>query len=290
MLRAIHQSTQARVTAVVLIFALTTIGWPRTIAAQAQTSSGLPGSLDDVPELIKTARYGLAIDVLKREIETSRSRADFSALGLAYLLLVKTYIIRGNLDVQREPETADLYYNEARESIRDCLSIHELRDTRPDPPKEYPPEMIAMFDLVRNEMFGSFRIVDLEPPDAVVVLDGDTLVAVTRAASGSSEGEPGSAPVSATYVSTNVPIGAHEIVVAAQGHRTLNDPIIISPGGTLEKSYALSKSRGTWWWVTWGSVAAVGTAGLAWALTGSSDEQPGPTGPPPLPGPPPPPD
>ena len=126
-------------------------------------------------ELIKNAQYGRAVDLLEPAIESLRPNME--KLREAYLLLIYTYEVWGN-DERRGPNGmrgAELIYGKARDLIRECLGIRELRHMRPEPETDFPVEMVRDFEQVRNELFGQFRVASLEPKAAVVILDSDTL-------------------------------------------------------------------------------------------------------------------
>jgi hypothetical protein len=229
------------------------------------------GSIDDVPEFLKTGQYEQAVAVLRALIDEVQELGDLDTLQHAYLLLIKTYTVRGNFYRSEGDDTsADLYNKEARALIVECLQVRELRHTNPDSPLEYPPEMYALFDDVRSEIFGSFRVIGLEPPEAIVILDADTLRTL---------------PDQEFLSVVDIPIGAHEIVVIHEGYRTISDFIDISSGVTLERNYRLSQPRSNWWYIGLGSLLAAGVVGTVAALSGSDT----PAEETPLPGPPAPP-
>lgn len=258
----------------VLLLNATVARSPMAQDAEAEPAA-VETTFEEVPEYLKTGQYEKAELALRAAIEEAQRVDDFDRLRVAYLLLVKTYTIRSNFFRQIDEQTAELYLEKAATVTRECLQIPQLRRTRPDSPLEYPPEMFDIFDDVRQEIFGSFRVVGLQPADAVVILDGDTL-----------QVRPGE-----TFVGeTDIPIGPHEVVVAHVNYRTVNDAINISPGATLERPYVLERKRGGWWYVGVSSAGAAGAAGLTWLILAIIDKPPEP--PPtvdPLPGPPAPP-
>jgi hypothetical protein len=212
--------------------------------------------------------------VLRSTIESLRP--DYAALREAYLLLIKTYVFIGN-DLRYKPqgkEASALNYKAARELIAECLSIHDLRHTRPEPASEYPPEMLTAFNEVRSELFGSFRVVRLEPADATVLFDADTLRPM-----------PADTTMGAAVVGdTDLRVGPHVIAVSRPGHKTLHEEVTISPGGTLESSYRLPKLKGKVWYATVAAGAALAIAGTVALVTkpdqGGDQPLPGPPGPP----------
>jgi hypothetical protein len=117
--------------------------------------------------------------------------------------------------------------------------------------------MFEIFDMVRSELFGSFRVINRDPTEAFVILDGDTL-------------QP--SPGETSILETHIPIGSHEVVVAFDGYRTVNDAVTISSGATLEKSYELDKNRNKWLYAGLGSSALAVIAWLLWP-----DDPPNPT-------------
>ncbi len=189
-----------------------------------------------------------------------------------YLQLIKTYVTLGN-DLKFRPqgrEASNLNYRAAREQVVECLSNLALRDTRPEPVTEYPPEMLRLFADVRAERFGAFRVARLEPATAVVLMDGDTLGHTPDFVRGDA----------------NLPVGTHRVVVMAPHHRTWSEIVNVSAGATLERDYALTRSRGARWYVTRGAVLAGTAVGVGLLLGHGS---PGTTGASPLPVAPPPP-
>jgi hypothetical protein len=237
--------------------------------ARDTTSAGVPASLTEARELIKNGDYDRAIDVLRAAIAHSQDRP--ALLGDAYLLLIKTYVFLGN-DFKFKPQgrtASNLNYGEARDLIAEALMIPALRHIRPEPATDYPPEMIGFFEETRGRLFGGFRVVELEPAGAVVLLDADTLRAMGDALLGASD----------------VPVGPHSVMVRAPGYKDLSETVTISPRGRLERSYRLERKRGPWWYA--GRVAgAAGILGGAIALVAGRGSSSGDT---PLPGAPPPP-
>ena len=252
---------------VLLAYCPATAQVPAPPAAAAHSAT-----LDEARERIKNGDYDRAIEILKAAVTDSRGRPDETRD--AYLLLIKAYVMLGNSLKLRQQgrEASSLNYKEARERIAECLSIRELRHTQPEPAYEYPPEMIAFFAEVRSRIFGAIRIVGLDPPDAVVLMDGDTLR--TR--------EPGGVPGD-----VNVATGAHQMTIRREGFRTVTDEVVISPNSVLERSYRLNRKRGGMWYATVAAGAAVVAAGAILlgqksSSTATATDQPLP-GPPPTP-------
>lgn len=213
-------------------------------------------SLDQARELIKDGDYDHAIEILRAAIERARSRV--ATLRNAYLLLIKTYVFLGN-DFKFKPqgrEASNLNYQEAKALIAECLGIRELRHTHPEPASEYPEEMIRFFAEGRSRIFGSFRVAELEPAGAVVLLDADTLRAL-----------PGDSLIG----DVDLAVGKHLVVVRARGYKDVTEEITISPNSTLERPYHLARRRGAAWYATIGAGAAGVVGGLI-ALVASGGE------------------
>ncbi len=194
-------------------------------------------------EGLKTGEYDEATRDLKQVI--ARAQDQPSVLSQGYLLLIKADVMRGNY-YKSEPEGRDpseLFYREAERSVVDCLSIHALRHIKPEPVVDYPPEMVALFQRVRSESFGSIRLLHLNPPDAAVIFEGDTL----HAAAGDS-----------TVELDDLPLGPHTLVIGREGYRSLTDRITVAPGSVTEKSYELSRRRGALWYTERSGVAVAG--------------------------------
>jgi hypothetical protein len=258
---------------------------PEAIAAAqpSTTTSAFPDSvspngtdlaprLQEARECLKNGDYERAIDLLRTAIERARNRLP--ELRDAYLLLVKTYVLRGNeykLEIQGRP-TSELYYSQARQMIVECLNTRELRHTEPVPVSEYPPEMTDLFAEVRREIFGSLRVVDLVPPDATVLCDADTL----RAALPDS-----------LLGDTDISVGPHLMVVRRAGYRDRTEEVHISPGSVLELRYRIEKKHTTGWYALRGGLLSGAVGGAVWAISGGKDEPV--VGPQDLPGPPSPP-
>jgi hypothetical protein len=266
---------------VCILLCLTTLAlaWPVPVPAQtaaapgdstAAASQDVQQQLATARELLKAGDYDRAIELLRGTLEASQG--DTAALEDSYLMLVKTYVFLGN-DLKFKPQgrmASSLNYKEAKGLIAECLSLPSMHDLKPEPADEYPPEMHELFDEVRREIFGAFRVVRLDPEGAVVVLDADTLQVL---------------PGETFRGETNLPIGAHKVLVRHEGCEDLVDDITISPNAILERSYVLEKKRGKGWYAAWIGGAAVAAGGVAALIAAgaSTGDEPAPQ---PLPGPP----
>jgi hypothetical protein len=250
---------------------------PSTAPTSAPTTSPTAEpTLDEAREMIKSGDYDHAIEILKGTIsgtiEHERRRPEVLRDG--YLLLIMTYTYLGN-DYKSRPqgrELSNLNYKAARDLITEALKTKELRHLKPEPASDYPPEMVQAFADVRAQIFGSFRVTSLDPANAVVTFDGDTL----RSFPGDSV--PGDVDLN---------VGKHLVLVRAEGRKDVSEDVMISPSSTLERSYELSKAHGTVWYASWtaGALAVVG--GVVALVAGGKESAPPPDQP--LPGAPPPP-
>jgi len=261
-----------------VLLCLTLLGSPTSVSVAAadaeapdsSSTASLGGALDHARELIKTGDYDGAIETLKGALERAHPHRD--ALRDAYLLLIKTHVILGN-ENKFKPQlraASDLSYQEAKRIIAECLRTRELRHTRPEPASEYPREMIAFFAEVRGEIFGSFRVAGLDPPEAVVLLDTDTLRTL---------------PGEKSLGDVDVTVGSHVVVVNATGYQGLTEKVSTSPNSMLERTYHLQRRKGAVWYtaVTTGAVGVV--YGVVALLSGKTDTtkpaEPLPPAPPP---------
>ncbi|TMQ72154.1 MAG: hypothetical protein E6K80_03475 [Candidatus Eisenbacteria bacterium] len=226
--------------------------------------------LDHARGSIKDGDYDGAIGLLKPLLERERSHPD--SLRDVYLLLIKTYVFIGNANRFKPQglEVSNLNYQEARKLIRDCLSVRELRHTRAEPDSEFPPEMLSTFAEVRGQMFGSFRILGLEPPTSVVLLDGVALQG---------------SPRRGTLGEADLPVGTHVVAVRAKGYTSLTERVVISPGARLERPYRLTRKRTGWY----AAGSALAVTGLVVALRSGKSGGPTQAALQPLPSAPPPP-
>jgi tetratricopeptide (TPR) repeat protein len=259
-----------RFQAVVLVLSLASYsvvgtGWGQVTSAPEPTPQT---SLDRARELLKLGEYDDAIELLKQSILEAQQSP--SPLRQAYLLLIRTYVMRGNRYYLEEPGTAELYYQQAKRTIRECLSRSDLRHTQANP-QEDPPQMVDLVNGVRGEIFGSFRVLELTPPDATITMDGDTLRAK---------------PPEETIGAVDVAVGPHQIEIHRDGYPPLVEDITISPNSTLERVYELRKRRSRLVYAGLAGLAAAGVVAIG-VLTGGTTEQPKAT---PLPDAPAPPD
>lgn len=205
-----------------------------------------PAALEGARQLIKDGEYDGAIEILKRTIAAAQS----DQLRDAYLLLIKTYFFVGN-DLKFNPkaghEAANLNYQEARKLIGECLRTPGLQHTVPVPASDYPSQMIEAFNEIRSGMFGSFRIAQLEPRDAVALLDADTLRAF---------------PGDTLLGDVDIPVGRHLVHLRASGYKSVDEEVVIPPGSVLERSYRLDRQRGAVWYATAGTLAVGAVAGI----------------------------
>lgn len=232
---------------------------PPPVRAQETAAHAAPAdstntslSLSQARGLIKTGDYDGAIELLRGTIDQSRDRYD--ALRSAYLLLAKTYVYMGNENKfkPQHREMSRLNYKTARDVIAECLSLEPLRHTRAEPVEDFPEEMITLVAEVRGEIFGSFRVKELKPPGAIVLLGRDTLRAM---------------PEDNLLGDVDLAAGSHRVVIHAEGFKDLTESITISPGSTLERSYHLLKQRGKTWYGTVGTGAAGVVAGVVWLVS-----------------------
>jgi len=228
---------------ILLAFSLLTASM---LFAQSAGDKPIPARpLEEAEELLKTGEFDRAIGLIKSVIEGSEENKK--RLEEAYLLLAKVYVQRGNYYKFEEPETAELYYKEARQTVFECLQTEGLQHTEPAPASEYPPEVIRFFDEVRDEIFGAFRVVALDPPDAHVFLDCQVLETMPD------ETLPGG---------EDIPIGPHMVLIQKEGYEDLTDEIVISAGTTQEREYQLSKKKGFWWYAGRAGAAVIGGTGI----------------------------
>jgi len=229
-------------------------------------------TLAESRELLKSGDYDRAIEILKAAL--GRGPYPVALQRDLYLQLIKTYVTLGN-DLKFRPqgrEMSNLNYRAAREWMVECLSVPALRHTKPEPATDYPPEMVRLFGEVRTEVFGAFRVVGVEPVTATVLFDGDTLRLSADCVRGDDD----------------LKVGPHRVTVMAPRYRAQTETVTISPGATLERSYGLTKKRGTRWYVTRGVLAAGVGVGLG-LLLGRGTSTSAPPGESPLPPAPPPP-
>jgi hypothetical protein len=230
-------------------------------------------SLHEVRDLIRRGEHEAAISAAqdaKTAVEAGVS--DPARLAQAYLLVAFSYVNYGNFQAnERRPMAAETLYKEARAALEQGLSnVAPLRAAQLDP-AEYPPEMIDLFTRVRAEKFGGLRIIALDPPDAVVMVDGAVLSPLPGE---TALGDPA------------LPIGAHTITVERSGYTMQTETITIAPNSWQERPYRLAKKRGKKFYGLLGAGVAAAVGGVAALVAGGDTATPGAE---PLPGPPPPP-
>jgi len=237
----------------------------RDIAADSARVCALLDSLvSEGRHALKYGEFDLAAQDLRAAVDLAGSHPGRrEQLGQAYLYLISTYVQRGNW-YKNEPygrETSDLFYREGRRCIEECLSRRELRHLRAEPPTRFPPEMHALFDRVRLERFGTFRVVQVSPPEAEVLLDGELV------------------PADSALVlreESDVSAGEHEVVVRCSGYRDLVEKVLIAPGELTDRVYNLKRRRGVLWY-TGRSALVLGAAAAAVLFT--RPEEAGPRSP-----------
>ena len=246
------------------------------VTDSSKTSPPAEPTLDEAREMIKSGDYDHAIEILKGTIggtiEHERHRPEVLRDG--YLLLIMTYTYVGN-DFRSRPqgrELSNLNYKAARDLITEALKTKELRHLKPEPASDYPPEMVQAFADVRAQIFGSFRVTSLDPPNAVATFDGDTLR---------------SFPGDSVAGDVDLDVGKHLVLVRAEGRKDISEDVTISPNSTLERSYALSKAHGAVWYAAWAAGALAVVGGVVALAAGGKESTPPPDQP--LPGAPPPP-
>jgi hypothetical protein len=221
----------------------------------AQNGVDLDASIQAARQYLKDGEYERAAESLRPAI--SKARNQITRLRQAYLLLIVTYVYQGNSAKMQVNglEASRRYYAEAKRYVIECLSTRELRDTSTEPATDYPPEMVELFADVRRDIFGTFRILRLLPPDAVVTIDGDTL---QTSPGGSLIQEP------------SLQIGAHTVTVNHPGYGGIVENIRVNPGDVVERSFELKRRSHRAWYSALAVAAAGGTAALLSGKKGSS--------------------
>jgi hypothetical protein len=231
-----------------------------------------PGSvLTEARTLLKEGAHQAAIELLRPAIEqmVQELAANRENLREAYLLLINTQVQRSKKFFKDgDPPSGRLYREDAKSTIVECLETPGLSDTAPDPARD-PAEVLDLFDEVRREIFGTFRVIELDPPEAMVHLDGEYL--------GTGDG---GLPITRS----NLASGFHLVVVRAEGYKDYTDEIEMSAGTILDVKYELEGKPG---WGTWTmrAVVAGAAAAVVVSLTKKESSSPGA-----LPEPPPPPE
>ncbi len=248
---------------------------PGSGASGDPAARAMPDSLRPLDALLAAVRLDLKSgDYDQATVDAkeliARSQDEPATLEQGYLLLIRNCVMRGN-SYKNEPqgrEPSELFYKEAERYVVECLSIAQLRHVKPSP-AENPPEMVEMFRRVREESFGSIHLLRLDPADALVILEGDTLRLV--------------APDTVLALD-DLPAGQHTLTLRRSGYRDLVDRITVKPGVVAEKSYTLSHRRGLAWVAQRAAVPVVGAAYLVFRKH-TPERVPSPLdGPPALPG------
>jgi len=86
-------------------------------------------------------------------------------------------VIASDDEDRTDDHTLTLTVNTALKERRYDDAITLLEQTLARPEGTYPPKMLQLFRDVRTETQGSYRVVGLTRPDALVTLEADTLIA-----------------------------------------------------------------------------------------------------------------
>ena len=235
------------------------LAWFDPVRAQ-EPSAEPSATLETVHTMLKNGEYEAAIAILKprlAELEPLAlhehpQAADVAMYRDVCLLLVRTYAFAHNANERTSPDVADLQEQEARRVVERCLAVPSLRATQPDSVQD-PPLVHDLFRTTRAQKFGAFRVVGLEPADAVVSL-GDEPLAFP----------PGESLPGEAYV----PVGTYEVVVRREGYEETRESVVIEGGTEQLRSFQLDKNRGWWWWTWRGGLAAGAVTGLVLGLGG----------------------
>ncbi len=167
---------------------------------------------------------------------------ELEILGQAYLYLVHTRVKYSYwLDDHKVWDRAQRQREAATKDIDRLLDVRALCHTRPDS-TDHPLLMHELFDQVRREKFGIFKVSQLDPADAWVIMGNDTL----RTDPGESLVEPDLIP------------GSYSVLVCRDGYRPQREDVLITKGETTVRDYRLREGR-SWWWWTWRGAIAAGT-------------------------------
>lgn len=250
---------------------------PAAVTAQVSPPLDPDALRAEVRNLQQRGEFEPALALLDSTIQ--RAPEDTELLHEAYLLLVETHVLYGNVfDVQGQRSTAQLHWDSARDRARQCLENPALRRTEPPAGADYPERGRQIFEDLRREMFGSFVVTSLDPPEAELRFAGEPLD--TRPAD--SEGE-------VVAMVDYVPVGEHSVLVRQEGYEDQVEVVRIEGGSRVVREYSLQKKKGIGWWVIRGTGAVAVGSGIAW-LAGAFDSNPSGTETlDPLPDPPPPP-
>jgi len=259
----LHESAVFRAWVALLVLLTLT---PVSVVAQPAPPAGDPLSLlKDARESMKNGLYDQAIETLESVLGRPQQRTE--TMREAYLLLIKAFVYQGSDYASRgQKAQANLDFDKARDLVRECLQIPELRHTRPESEAEYPPREHELFRDVRAELFGSFRVSGVTPPSAVILFDADTL----RAAAG--ESWRGDSDLLASK--------PHMVIVRSPGYRDFTEEVSLAPGETVERSYILHKPSHVAWYASGGALALAGTLVAAFAHKSGGATPEAPLGPP----------
>jgi hypothetical protein len=256
-----------------VVFALVVLLLPllpqgATLAAPdpAETAARIDSLMARGLKYLIAGEHDSAAQQLKAALELARD--DTPRLARDYLLLIETYVVAGNY-FKSEPqgrEASLLFYREGRRYVEESLGLPQLRHLRPEPPTDYPPEMLAMFREARELRFGSLRLRKVVPSDAMVLLDGDTLSC---------------APPDSVLEVLDLAVGPHALLLRRGGYQDFKETVNISPGSMTERNFEMRPARGLVWYTTRGAVLLGGA--VAFVVTRPDDHSS--SGGPPLPAP-----
>jgi len=242
---------------------------PRATGAQpaAVEPVDIQADLEHARALINTAQFDEAIRVLEHVKDQTKSTLEEQRE--TSMLLILSWVLLGNTIQQASPASAESNYRQARSLTEELLLSRDFRHTQPD--SLAPPEMVRIFEEVRRDALGTFRIQELEPDKAIAVLGVDTL---------------GVLPDGTARGALDVIPGSYDLVIHAEGYHDLAIPIeIAASSNVVQPAYELKKKRSKIWYVGGGLAAVAGGLAVALSVGGGSASEPES----PLPGPPPPP-
>jgi hypothetical protein len=245
------------------------VGLP--ILATAQSSPHAQG-LTDANTRLNEGAYQPAKEILDAIL--ADSTATVEERQRAHLLTIKLYVLAANdADGKGDDFNAEENRSRASREITRCLEIPELRNTLPNPPQDFPQPMGTLFEQVRAGLFGSFRVKSLEPKNAIVVLDGDTLFH----AAGQLPAEDN------VYARRDGKPVEHTVVIEADGYKKQISTFEIDPSTVYTPEFVLDKGCGLPCWALRGGIvaAAIGAGAILLPSGGQSSqtEQPLPSPP-----------
>jgi PEGA domain-containing protein len=256
------------------LFFSSTISSPSLAQEATPVSESATDMMARAAELRKQDQVDEAADTFEKAIAQAKVQGDLETARTGYLQLIETLetVRNKKLTEKGGRVSADAYYDKTKKLIEECLRIPELANTQPD--STSVQEMTQHFDEVRKEIFGSFRVGSVNPPDAQVFLDGEPLTTA-----------PGDTRLGKDNLLADVD---HEVIVQREGYKPRTEVIDIRPNETKAPDFVLKKKRGKTWYAAWGAGLAGAVVGTTLALTAGGGET---TTPPaePLPGPPDPP-